>query len=130
MRAGHDGRLTDLDSPDSPALTPWISDNWRSHFKWNGLDPISPEERARLRALVERIHRAGRKVRFWGGSMTGSARTSGNWVRSVATVERTRGSSQPTDSMLSATIPSGVSRAAIWAKHSFVSRWKGMALDP
>jgi hypothetical protein len=61
-----DGRLADLESSDAPGLLPWISDNWRSHFTWNGVNPISSEERSKLRSIVEKIHRSGRMVRFWG----------------------------------------------------------------
>ncbi len=68
--AGYDGRLADLESLErkpQPALIPLVSDNWRLHFTWKGTDgPLPDDERAKLRALVERTHRAGARIRFWG----------------------------------------------------------------
>ena len=63
--AGIDGRLSDLDS-DLPAhLMPLISDNWRNHFTWSGTGPMPLAEREKLRAVVKKAHRDGRRVRFW-----------------------------------------------------------------
>ena len=63
--AGIDGRLTDLDS-DAPAhLLPLISDHWGRHFKWRGKGSMPEEERQKLRDLVEKVHRSGRRLRFW-----------------------------------------------------------------
>ncbi len=63
--AGIDGRLTDLDS-DAPAhLLPLISDHWGRHFKWRGKGSMSEEERQKLRDIVEKVHRRGRRLRFW-----------------------------------------------------------------
>ena len=63
--AGFDGRLGDLES-DTPAhLMPWISDNWRNHFRWRGEGPMSDEEKGKLAELVKRAHAHGRRLRFW-----------------------------------------------------------------
>jgi glycerophosphoryl diester phosphodiesterase len=62
---GIDGRLSDLDSTEPMYLYPLISDNWRLQFRFNGTDPISDEEKAKLSAIVTRAHAMGRKVRFW-----------------------------------------------------------------
>jgi glycerophosphoryl diester phosphodiesterase len=63
--AGLDGRISDLAS-DAPAhLTPMISDNWTSQFKWTGDGPMPAGERTKLREIVGRAHAAGRVVRFW-----------------------------------------------------------------
>jgi hypothetical protein len=55
-----------LDSEVSVDFMPWISDSWSKHFRWNGQGDMPPEERAKLRQLVEQAHRRGRKLRFWG----------------------------------------------------------------
>jgi glycerophosphoryl diester phosphodiesterase len=65
-RAAIDGRLQDLDGNAPVALIPLISDNWSKQFKWRGQGPIPTEEKDKLKALVERVHRQGRRVRFWG----------------------------------------------------------------
>ena len=63
--AAIDGRLGDLES-DAPAhLLPLISDRWTSHFRWRGEGPMPAAEAAKLRAIVARAHRDGRRVRFW-----------------------------------------------------------------
>jgi glycerophosphoryl diester phosphodiesterase len=43
-----------------------ISDNWTSHFRWRGDGEMPAEERRKLRETVEKVHAAGRVVRFWG----------------------------------------------------------------
>jgi hypothetical protein len=63
--AAYDGRLTDLDAPDSQHLVAWVSDNWRSHFHWLGEGPIPGDEKLKLKGIVERAHQQGRLVRFW-----------------------------------------------------------------
>lgn len=63
--ASIDGRLIDLDGADSAHLIPLISDNWTDHFHWRGVGPIPPDEKAKLRQIVERTHQQGRRLRFW-----------------------------------------------------------------
>jgi hypothetical protein len=63
--AGIDGTLSDLDSDQPAHLIPWISDNWRSFFKWRGKGPIPPEEREKIRTAVQKAHAHGRRLRFW-----------------------------------------------------------------
>ncbi|MEZ5328319.1 MAG: phosphatidylinositol-specific phospholipase C/glycerophosphodiester phosphodiesterase family protein [Verrucomicrobiales bacterium] len=63
--AGFDGRLGDLGKGDSPALVPWISDNFSQHFDWRGDGPMSDAELAKLRSLVEKTHAEGRQLRLW-----------------------------------------------------------------
>ncbi|MGE3309207.1 MAG: phosphatidylinositol-specific phospholipase C/glycerophosphodiester phosphodiesterase family protein [Limisphaerales bacterium] len=63
--AGLDGRLPDLDTNPSPHLVPLVSDNWRSHFQWNGEGPLPESEKAKLHELVRRAHSQGRRIRFW-----------------------------------------------------------------
>ena len=62
---GIDGRLGDLDSKLPSHLLPLISDNWSNHFKWRGEGEMPPAEKAKLAAIVEQAHAAGRRVRFW-----------------------------------------------------------------
>ena len=62
---GLDGRLSDLDS-DLPAhLLPMISDNWRSHFTWQGEGECPPEQREKFRNIIAQAHASRRGVRFW-----------------------------------------------------------------
>ncbi len=63
--AGLDGRLTDLESDQPAHLMPWISDNWRNHFSWQGKGPMPQPERDKLRVIVEQSHAKHRRVRFW-----------------------------------------------------------------
>ena len=63
--AGYDGRLSDLkDSVDS-YLMPWISDNWRNHFRWRGEGTLTAEEEKKVKNIVSRCHKAGCMIRFW-----------------------------------------------------------------
>lgn len=62
---GIDGRLSDLDSTASVSLLPLISDNWRLHFRWQGVGDIPEAELAKLKQLVEQVHERKRRVRFW-----------------------------------------------------------------
>src|ERR1051325_5079022 len=71
--AAYDGRLADLDSPESQHLIPWISDNWTQHFKWRGGSregPLPESERLKLKKMVERAHQLGRRLRLWGAPDT------------------------------------------------------------
>lgn len=63
--AGIDGRPGDLGS-DAPAhLMPFISARWGSEFAWRGGGDFPKKEKRKLREIVTRAHRKGRKVRFW-----------------------------------------------------------------
>lgn len=63
--AAIDGRPSDLDGTSSASLVPWISAAWGSQFKWDGTGPMPAEERKKLRDLVAKAHKQGRKVRLW-----------------------------------------------------------------
>jgi len=66
--AAYDGRLADLDSPASPHFIPWVSDNWTQYFQWRAgrqEGPLGETERLKLKALVERTHQQGRRLRLW-----------------------------------------------------------------
>ncbi len=68
--AGLDGRMSDLDRspPYSSSLVPLVSDNWRTHFTWDGLGEIPADQKAKLAALVARAHAQNRRIRFWNAS--------------------------------------------------------------
>lgn len=64
--AAYDGRLGDLGALEaSKDFMPLISDNWMLHFRWHGSGPGPDDERSKLRAIVERAHARGQRVRFW-----------------------------------------------------------------
>lgn len=71
--AAIDGRPADLNGESSATLIPWISDAWKSHFKWNGIGDMPEAERKKLRELVSRAHKQGRKVRLWAAPETEAA---------------------------------------------------------
>jgi len=64
--AGIDGRPGDLESNDPTHLIPWISTDWKSHFRWRGAGPLPAEEQQRLAEFVSRCENQGRQLRFWG----------------------------------------------------------------
>jgi hypothetical protein len=64
--AALDGELADLESGISADLIPWISDNWYRTFQWRGTGEMPADQKARLKDIVQKAHRQGRKVRFWG----------------------------------------------------------------
>jgi Glycerophosphoryl diester phosphodiesterase family len=64
--AAVDGNLSDLQSNPPATLVPWISENWKANFKWNGKGTMPDAERQKLEAIVKRAHEQGRRVRFWG----------------------------------------------------------------
>jgi hypothetical protein len=63
--AGLDGQLSDLGRPDPQGFLLWISDPWTQFFKWRGEGPIPPQERERVRQIVQQAHQLHAKVRFW-----------------------------------------------------------------
>jgi len=63
--AALDGRLPDLNGNRPVALVPLVSDNWTKHFQWRGAGPLPDDERAKLRAMVQRTHAQGRRLRLW-----------------------------------------------------------------
>ena len=52
--------------PTPAHLVPWVSDSWKTHFQWTGDGPMPAEERATMRDLVDKAHKRGRLLRFWG----------------------------------------------------------------
>ncbi|MGC8989946.1 MAG: phosphatidylinositol-specific phospholipase C/glycerophosphodiester phosphodiesterase family protein, partial [Verrucomicrobiia bacterium] len=64
--AACDGRKADLDSDVPVTLVPLVSERWGGLFKWRGTGPMPESEHALLRALVDKAHARGRRIRFWG----------------------------------------------------------------
>ena len=64
--AGIDGRPGDLDSDEPVEQMPWISTDWKSHFRWRGVGAMPPDEAESLRDLAARAHAKQRLLRFWG----------------------------------------------------------------
>jgi hypothetical protein len=60
-----DGRLEDLRRGYPPELMPLISARWGDAFAWTGQGQMPPEQREALKALVDRVHGQGRRIRFW-----------------------------------------------------------------
>jgi hypothetical protein len=60
-----DGRLIDIDSQAPLHLIPTISLRWSTYFRWKGGIAIQPYEQARLNAMIEKVHNANRRIRFW-----------------------------------------------------------------
>lgn len=63
--AAYDGRASELDSGAPSARMPLLSDDWNTLFRWKGDGPMPGVERAKLDGIVQRVHAAGRRVRFW-----------------------------------------------------------------
>jgi hypothetical protein len=65
--AALDGFFSDLDakSPLSASLIPWVSGQWKKSFTWKGEGEISPEDAAKLKAMVAKAHTQKRLIRFW-----------------------------------------------------------------
>ncbi|GLY96940.1 hypothetical protein [Actinoplanes sp. NBRC 103695] len=62
-----DGTFDDIGSRSAPAsLVPMISEPWSRRFGWDGLEPITAEERHLLHAMVRAAHEDGRTVRISG----------------------------------------------------------------
>lgn len=59
-----DGRLGDLDGNVPKHVMPWISESWSKLFTWRGKGPMPDDQRKKLREIVQKIHKAGCKIRF------------------------------------------------------------------
>lgn len=65
--AAIDGTLETLKTNPPADLVPWMSSHWTITFSWRGRGPFPADERQKLREIVDKSHRQGRLVRFWGG---------------------------------------------------------------
>ena len=76
-----DGRLSDLKNAPPVELYPLISDNWTSHFTWNGEGDMPADESQQLDAIMTQAGAIGYRIRFWATPDTpGDARTA-LWTR-------------------------------------------------
>ncbi|MFB6819953.1 phosphatidylinositol-specific phospholipase C/glycerophosphodiester phosphodiesterase family protein [Streptomyces sp. NPDC056347] len=82
--AFYDGRPEDLGTPAPASFAPLISTSWSDVFDWQGAGPIPAAERARLRALVTRAHREGRRIRFWATPDTSGPEREAVWAELLA----------------------------------------------
>jgi len=64
--AACDGLIEDIEAAPPVDLVPLVSSRWGITFKWNGRGEMPEKERAVLRQLVEKAHRNGQRLRFWG----------------------------------------------------------------
>jgi hypothetical protein len=62
---GLDGRPDDLDKQYSVELMPVISDTFKNWSAWHGKQPIEVQDLQRIRALAQRVHAEGKKLRLW-----------------------------------------------------------------
>jgi hypothetical protein len=63
--AALDGQMSDLEDNPPAWLVPWMSENWKAYFYWNGLGAMPAAEMRKLELIVRRAHEQGRQVRFW-----------------------------------------------------------------
>ena len=63
--AALDGRLSDLDTPETGSLFPLISDDWSKVSSYKGTGVMAPEDEGKLAEIVRKAHDHGRRVRFW-----------------------------------------------------------------
>lgn len=63
--AGVDGRPADLEEHPNPHTHPLISASWMSEFSWKGAGPFPEADAAKLKAMVEKAHANGQRLRFW-----------------------------------------------------------------
>jgi hypothetical protein len=69
--AAIDGRPGDLEANPNPHTHPLISESWLSLFDWKGSGPFPEDQAAKLKAMVEKAHANGQRVRFWGLPLKG-----------------------------------------------------------
>lgn len=62
---GIDGRPEDLDKQYPVALMPVISDTFKNWSAWDGNNTMDQIEFHRIKALAQRVHAEGKKLRLW-----------------------------------------------------------------
>jgi hypothetical protein len=62
---GIDGRPDDVGTGFSVSLMPVVSDTYTNWSSWNGLSMSTEKDVARIKALAQRIHTEGKKLRLW-----------------------------------------------------------------
>jgi len=62
-----DGRSSDLDDPGVPAwMIGAVNENWGRICSWKGKGEFPADQRAKLKALIDKAHSRGLPLRFWG----------------------------------------------------------------
>lgn len=62
---GADGRPDDLGKGYDPQVMPVISDHVRKVVNWDGKGTLPDAERQKLKALADRVHKEGKRLRLW-----------------------------------------------------------------
>lgn len=62
---GIDGRPEDAGKGYNSTLMPVISDHYRNWSSWNGKSPATENDLKKIKALAERVHGEGKKLRLW-----------------------------------------------------------------
>lgn len=62
---GLDGRPGDLGKDIPAEMMPVVSDNYWKFSTWRGIGTMKEEDQQNIRALVEKAHAEGKKVRLW-----------------------------------------------------------------
>jgi alkaline phosphatase len=60
-----DGRPENFYTPEQLKRVSLISTNFNAHVKWRGRDTLPEKDGVVIRALVNEVHRKGKKIRFW-----------------------------------------------------------------
>lgn len=63
--AALDGRTSDLGKEIPVTLMPVVSQNMLNYTLWRGRGNMQIADQNRIKALVERVHAEGKKLRFW-----------------------------------------------------------------
>lgn len=62
---GIDGRLDINYTPEQLERVVLISESLNDFVKWNGKGTLFPEEEERLLAVIDKVHKMGKPIRFW-----------------------------------------------------------------
>ncbi len=62
---GIDGRPDDLDKQYPVTLMPVISDTFKNWSSWDGRNTMNANDLQRIKALAQRVHAEGKKLRLW-----------------------------------------------------------------
>jgi glycerophosphoryl diester phosphodiesterase len=62
---GIDGRPEDLGKQYPAVLMPVISDTFKNWSAWDGKNSMDEKDLQRIKALAQRVHAEGKKLRLW-----------------------------------------------------------------
>lgn len=74
-----DGSLDDLRNPQTAAIIPAVSANWRTYLKWTGAGPIPKAEANALRQWHAQAKQNNQKIRFWNMPETNQTQIEAIW---------------------------------------------------